>query len=135
MKLIDFNWTPSDRQLRQFAVICLFALPLVGWFWGGGTVVVGVLAGVGLVFAVVGWFLPITIKPVFLVLTMVATPIGIVIGEFTLLLVYFGVFLPIGLCFLIVRRDGLQLKMDRQCKTYWQTKPQPKSAKSYYRQS
>ena len=40
MKLIEINWQPTDRQLRQFGVICLVALPALGWLWGGGTTIV-----------------------------------------------------------------------------------------------
>ena len=135
MKLVEINWTPSDRQLRQFGVICLVALPLVAWLWGGGTQVIAGTAVAGLVLAIAGWFVPRTIKPIFLLLTIVATPIGMVIGEFAMMAIYFGVFLPIGLIFRLIGRDALQRTIDRDQKTYWQPKEQPKDAASYYRQS
>lgn len=31
MRLVQMDWHPQDRQLRQFGIICLLALPLVGW--------------------------------------------------------------------------------------------------------
>ena len=30
MSLIEINWSPSLKQLRQFGVLCLVALPLLG---------------------------------------------------------------------------------------------------------
>jgi hypothetical protein len=135
MRLVETNWNPDNRQLRQFGVICLLALPLVGWLWFGIHAIVGWLAAVGLAMAVLGIVLPRAMKPIFVALMIVATPIGMVFGEFAMLLVFFGVFLPIGLIFRLAKRDALQLKLDRQQKTYWQTKRQPRNLASYYRQS
>ena len=135
MSLIEFNWQPTDRQLRQFGVISLFALPAVAWLWGGGTSVVMTLAAVGLLIAVVGMAVPKLLKPVFLVLAMVATPIGMVVGELAMLVIYYGVFLPFGLVFRIAKRDSLQLKLNRDSDSYWETKKQPVNVGSYYRQS
>ena len=89
----------------------------------------------GLVLALVGVVAPKAIKPVFLALTVVTTPIGMVLGKVVMLLVYMGVFLPIGIIFRLTRRDALQLKLDRQARTYWQPKQQPRDVSSYFRQS
>ena len=121
--------------MRQFGIICLVALPLVGWFWGGGPVIVGWLGAIGLVLALAGVVLPKTLKPCFLALTLVAAPIGLVIGELAMLLIYVAVFLPIGIVFRCIGRDALQLKADSQAATYWQVKRQSGSVTSYYRQS
>lgn len=135
MALVELNRHPSDRQLRQFAVICLAALPLLGWIWGSGPAVLGLLAALGAILAIAGVVAPVVVKPIFLTLSIVAVPIGIVIGEFALLLIYFGVFLPLGLVFRIMRRDALQLTPDRKRSTYWQTKKRPTDVSSYYRRS
>ena len=135
MKLIEFNWQPTDRQLRQFGVICLVALPAVGWLWGGGTATVALLGVIGLLLAITGMVLPTVLKPVFLALTIVATPIGMVIGELAMLMIFFGVFLPFGLVFRFVQRDALQLRLDRNRDSYWEAKKQPANTASYYRQS
>ena len=135
MKLIEFNWQPTDRQLRQFGVICLFALPTVAWLWGGGTTLVITLALVGLLLAIVGMAVPSGLKPVFLALTIAATPIGMVVGELAMLAIYFCVFLPFGLVFRLAKRDSLGLRLDQDCHSYWQAKKQSASNASYYRQS
>jgi hypothetical protein len=135
MKLIEFNWRPADRQLRQFGVICLIALPALAWLWGGGTTVVMTFALAGLLLAVAGMAVPTALKPVFLALTIVATPIGMVIGELAMLTIYFGVFVPFGLVFRLAKRDSLQLRLDRDKESYWEAKKQPANIASYYRQS
>jgi len=135
MAIVEINWNPTTRQLRQFGVICLFALPLLGWIWGAELSTLRQLGLAGLAIALVGLVAPKAIKPVFLALTVVTTPIGMVLGELVMLLVYMGVFLPIGMIFRLKKRDALQLKLDRHAKTYWQPKRQPRGASSYYRQS
>ena len=135
MKLVEVNWDPTNRQLRQFGGLCLLALPLVSWLWGGDEQIVGILAMVGLLLAIAGFACPRTVKPAFIGLTVVAAPIGFLIGELAMLLVYLGVFLPIGLVFRVLNRDALQLKSDRRSKTYWQAKKPPGNAADYYRQS
>lgn len=135
MKFVEINWNPSDRQLRQFGAISAVALPAIAWFWGGGQAIIMAGAVIGLAMAVTGWFRPRSIKLIFVGLTIVAIPIGIVVGELAMLAIYFLVFLPIGLAFRIVGRDNLQLRTDRTAITYWQSKKQPAGAASYYRQS
>ena len=117
MTLVEINWKPTDRQLRQFGIICLIALPLVGWIWGATPLVLGALVTIGLLLAVAGVAIPKALKPVFLALTILATPIGIVIGEVVMLLIYFGVFLPMGLVFRLLKRDALQIKRDQHATT------------------
>ncbi len=135
MKLIEINWNPSHRQLRQFGFVCMIALPLIVWIWGGSWQLIGTLAGIGLAIAAVGLFVPMALKYLFLGLSIIAIPIGLVIGELATMLIYFGVFLPIGLVFRIMSRDALQMKLNRNATTYWQPKKQPSGPTSYYRQS
>ena len=126
MSIVEINWRPSDRQLRQFGVIACLALPLIGWLWSGGTLaVVGWCAVAGGVLGGVGLWRPRYLKPVFVVLTLVVLPIGMLLGEVALLVIYFGVFLPIGLIFRLIRRDALQLTFQPTAKTYWQAKKPP----------
>ena len=134
MKLIQANWDPAPRQLRQFGVTCLLVLPLVGWLWGVPPTVLATLAGGGLLVALAGFVVPAAVKPLYLVLMVVTAPIGMILGELAMLTIYFGLFLPMGLIFRLAGRDALQLKLDRTRPSYWQSKPQPRHVSSYYRQ-
>src|SRR5579872_4757848 len=142
MKLIDVNWNPTDRQLRQFGVACLIFLPLIGWLTTGkphtleaaNLPVLCGLATFGLLLVVIAVIKPRLIKPLFLAASVAAMPIGLVVGELVLLLVFFGIFLPIGLIFRLIGRDALQRRLDRNAQSYWQPKAQPRDAGSYYRQ-
>lgn len=135
MSLIEMNFQPTRRQLRQFGGICLIALPALGWFWSGDPAVMATLGAVGLLLAAASWLVPRWILPLFIGLILVTVPIGMVVSEVAMFLIYVIVFLPIGILFRVVSRDRLQLKIDRKASTYWQPKRQPSSVGSYYRQS
>jgi hypothetical protein len=135
MPLFELNRQPTTRQLRQFGAMCLVALPLVGWLWGGSGLTLGILAAIGLVLAALGGVAPRALAPVFVGLSLVTIPIGLVIGELILLMIYFGLLLPIGLAFRLIGRDALELTVDRSAPTYWRMKRQPDDVARYYRQS
>ena len=135
MPLIEINRDPTDRQLRQFGVVCLFVLPLLGWWWGAERTTLGWIAVVSGAIAVTALTRPKFVKPLFVGLSLLTAPIGIVMGEVALLLIFLTVFLPIGLFFRLTRRDALQLKLNRETKSYWQTKPPARDPASYFRQS
>ncbi len=134
MKLIAINRNPSARQLRQFAALCIVALPLLVWLWGGSSQGIRIAGVTGLLSGIAGLVRPSLIKPIFLLLMYLTAPIGIVMGELILMLIYFVVFLPIALLFRISGRDALRLRGDPKAKSWWIVRGQPRSAAGYYRQ-
>ena len=98
------------------------------------SVAVIALLSIGLLSGLVACFAPRWLKPVFIGLSLLSAPIGMVVSEITLLLMFALVFWPIGLCFRLLRRDALQLAVVPKTNTYWRPKAQPKSVSSYYRQ-
>lgn len=135
MALVTINWKPTDRQLRQFGLICLLALPTIGWIWShGNRSVTLILAAVGVVAAAIGMLFPRALKPVFIGLSVLTIPIGMVVGELAMALIFFGAFVPIALLFRLLKRDRLQLKANKNTRSYWLEKPQPQEAASYFRQ-
>lgn len=133
--LVEINWEPTNRQLRQFGLAALIALPLSGWLWSGGNLTVSaVLASAGAALTIAALVRPRWLRPAFIALSLIAAPIGIVVGEVVLALIYVGLFLPIGTAFRLIGRDVLQRNLDRQRASYWEDKTQPPSVASYYRQ-
>jgi hypothetical protein len=142
VRLVEFNWKPTDRQLREFGVGALVLLPLAGWMATGrplsfeamnrplmaGLVVAGaVLCGLGFVF-------PKAVKPIFLGLSLAAFPIGLVVSELVLVVIYFGLFLPVSLVFRLIGRDALDRKFDATAASYWTRKRQREDVSQYFRQ-
>ena len=154
MRLIEINWKPDDRQLRQFGLIAFFALPLLGWFFTSQTSIVAwlirsrplmwdpgnltaiaILGMIGTVMGVMGCWRPQSLRLIFLVVSLAAIPIGMVIGELVVAMIYFGVFMPVALLFRLVGRDALQREFDPSATSYWQPKAQFADVRRYYRQS
>ncbi|MFG0265443.1 MAG: hypothetical protein ACF8AM_09875 [Rhodopirellula sp. JB055] len=110
-------------------------LPLLAWLSIGSLPAIIIAAGIGIVVGILSWTAPKLISPLFIGLMLITFPIGIVLGELVMLVIYMSVFLPMGIAFRLFGRDRLQRRIDRNCKSYWSPKKQPKSAASYYRQS
>ncbi|MCR4415167.1 MAG: SxtJ family membrane protein [Thermoguttaceae bacterium] len=133
MSLANFEWNPRPRQLRQFAATALVVFPCIAWLWGSGQIG-WTLATAGMFWSGLGLACPAVVKPLYLVLSAVALPIGWVMGEVLLALVYCLVFVPVGLTMRMIGRDPLQRRFDREAATYWQPKKPPAGPSSYLRQ-
>ena len=151
--MISINWKPEDRQLRQFGLIALFALPIIGWIFtsetrifgwifsdaslvwhSGNLTVIGILAAIGAVCGVLALVRPQLLKPIFLLLSLITIPIGLVVGEVVLGLTYFLLFVPIGLFFRLIGRDSLERKLAPEAETYWKPKKKISDPARYFRQ-
>src|SRR5579875_2933543 len=112
MRWSDIPFAPDSRTLRQFAALWVA-------FFGGIAAWQGLVRGrVGLALAMaalaivggLGLIRPRLIRPVFVSWMVLAFPIGWAVSLLTLGLVYYGLFLPIGLAFRLAGRDALQLR-------------------------
>ena len=145
MSAISLNLKPTDRQLRQFGLIAFVALPLLGWVFSGKptpetwrtghTTIIGALASVGTTLAVLALLKPRVLKWLFVGACVAAFPIGFVVGEIVVLLIFLLGFVPMALIFRLIKRDALDRNLDRSCESYWQPKQPARNASSYYRQS
>ena len=135
MKLVEMNWQPNDRQLRQFAAAAVAVALLIGWNlstdnltpFSSSWAVSGLIAGIGLL-------KPQTLRWLYVACSLVTMPIGMVVSELVLLSVFCGVFLPMGLFMRVIRRDALRLNLERKSESYWTKKHQPRNAPSYFHQ-
>ena len=104
------NWKPSERQLRQFACLCVLLFPLIAWLWSASGWGIAVAAILGVFLGVVGFLRPRWLQPVFLGLMLITIPIGFVVGEISLLCIYGGVFVPLATLFRLRGRDRLGIR-------------------------
>jgi hypothetical protein len=136
--MIEIQWNPERKQLRQFAGIWFPAFcGLIGWMvgaksghWGAvqaGWVVGGLLSAAGIVY-------PPAIRPIFVGLILLTYPIGWVFSHLLLGAIYYLLFLPIGLVLRITGHDPLQLKPPPG-NTLWKTPVGKTDSASYLRQS
>lgn len=137
MAMIDLNLDPNKKELRQFSIALIVATALVGgllWWklgpnpWSKGLWIGGPVAGL------LGLTIPIAIKPLFIGLSVVAYPIGLVLGTVALGLVYYLMVTPIGLVFRLLGRDPLQRKLDPAAASYWIERKQTRGVGRYFQQ-
>ncbi|MCP4201141.1 MAG: hypothetical protein GY769_04325 [bacterium] len=135
--MIDLNLNPNKKELRQFSVALIAATAVVGgllWWklgpnpWSQGLWIGGPIAGL------LGLAVPIAIKPLFIALSVVAFPIGIVVGTIALALVYYLMITPIGLIFRLIGRDPLHRGFDPSSTTYWIARRQSRGVGRYFQQ-
>ena len=134
MALLEINLQPSDRQLRQFGMLSLVLMPFIVWLWTASLTAFAWAFGVGLILCGLGLWRPVLLKPVFLGLIILTLPIGLVVGELAMLLIYFGLFLPMAIVFRMLGRDPLQRRLTPEKETFWQPRPRPAGSRSYFRQ-
>ncbi len=135
MAIFEINTQPADRQLMQFGLICVVAIPVAVWMWGGqsSALIVGGIAGVAL--GLVGLISPGSLKPVFVGLVFLTFPLGLIVGELIMLTIYFGLFLPMALMFRMIGRDALQRRTSTDAVSFWSARTSPTSVRKYYQQS
>ncbi len=123
MALMKLNNQPSIRELRQFACLwgpgfCLVLGIILSWQSGIGRGVMALWV-CALLLAAVGYVAPIAVRPVFRVLNYLAFPIGWCVSHLVLVVIYYGVFTPVGLIMRLAGRDPLERTFDNTVTTYW----------------
>jgi hypothetical protein len=136
MALVEINWNPSRRELKQFGLLWVVFFGLIGayclWFRDSRTAaaVFWVIAAAGLV----GLVAPGTLRPVYILWMAVALPIGWVISHLILLATYYLVFTPVGLLMRLVGYDPLNRRIDREAKSYWTQHDSGVETAQYFKQ-
>ncbi len=145
--MIKINLKPDRRVLEQFAWIALFAFPLLGgfftrgdarffqlWLWNWSHPAVLVLAAVGAVqrLALLAGIKHLSLG-LYVVMTLVAFPIGFVVSHLMMLVIYYLVITPIALVFRVMGRDVLGRRLEPQRASYWTERSKPRDAASYFK--
>lgn len=135
--MIQPTWHPTRKDLRVFGYVSLaafgllgallrvqFGLPTLGW----------VIWGLGLYGAVAATLAPFRVYPLYLLVTVVTLPIGLVLSNVILGLIYFGLVTPLAWGLRLTGRDPLRLEKP-QGATFWISRDAQPDPASYYRQS
>jgi hypothetical protein len=136
MAMIDINWNPDKRELRQFAGMWLVFFGAIGGYLfsksgmaGWGPVVGAVAALVGLP----GLLLPQIMKPIYVVWMTAAFPIGWTISHLLLGVIFYSIVTPIGLTLRLFGYDPMHRKFEPEAATYWSERPEDTDTSRYFR--
>ncbi len=138
MSLIEINWHPNHKELRNFALIGLIASALI-------SLILYLVGGLSIRWAVVifvaGFIIFLTslisiklTRIIYLSLTLVTLPIGWVVSFLLLAGFYFLLLTPLGLLFRLIGRDALCRRFDSNVKSYWLIRKSPKNPDRYFHQ-
>jgi hypothetical protein len=146
MAAIDLNLNPEPRTLRQFGFLACAAFALLGALalWRGGLfgldfgaalrpVAFG-LFGLGALSALLSLVAPRANRPLWVALTLVAYPIGLVVSYLLMGFLFFGILTPVNLVFRLIGRDALRRGFDRDATTYWIERSGEVPLERYFRQ-
>jgi len=135
--MITPQWRPDERQLRQFAWVSLVGFPVLGallWRAHGTALPATVLSAFGVLVWLVGLLEPKRIRIVYVTLLAISVPIGWVVSNLLLRVVFYGVVTPLGLVFRLTGRDALSLRRP-QGSSHWRDLEASEDAASYFRQA
>jgi len=135
------NFHPEPRVLRQFAVFAVVGLPLLAglilrlchaFSWTHPALLAAAAVGVlQLVLHLARVEAPS--RWLYVTLTIVALPIGFVLSQVLMALIYYLVMTPIGLVFRLIGRDVMGRKRDPQQKSYWHDRGPARKPSTYFR--
>ncbi len=135
--MIKIDWNPPEKMLRQFGWISLVGFGIfaaIAWFRFDSQPVATTFAAVAVLAPIIGMICPKLLKPLYVGLSLVTFPIGLVVSNLVLLLIFLLVFTPVALIFRLFGRDELRLRLDRTATTYWRKyDPDRRKPASYYR--
>jgi len=140
--MIKLDLNPGYGQLKQFAFIAVLGLPLIalmvlkfsgyGWAWSHTAVLTMLGVGVFQLLAFLAGSKPLT-RAIFVVLMIVALPIGFVLSHVLMAAIYYLVMTPIGLVFKLIGRDAMGRKPDPKMRSYWHDRGPARSPASYFK--
>ena len=137
MALIEINYTPSRRELRQFAGIWFPAAAAVisCWVWqlSDATAAIYVLTA-ALAAGAVGVVRPTWFRYVYIGWMVAAFPIGWTVSHLVLAATYYLLFTPLGLAMRLFGRDCMRRNIDLSASTYWMVRKERSDSDRYFRQ-
>jgi hypothetical protein len=128
---------PDSRTLRQFAwgwVIFFGALAICKYAIQHHTKPAIALAITAVVGLLVSWLLPAVFRWIFVVWMVLAYPIGWIISQVALALMFYFIITPVALIFRVTGRNRLRRFKPANATTYWITKEMPADVRRYFRQ-
>ena len=137
MSLVQIEYNPSPTQLKVFGAAWLVffgALGGVVLHRGGLGGLVATVWLAALVIPAIGWPVPRFMRLIYIGMSLLAFPLGLVVSYIVLAVVYYCVFTPIGLLLRSVGYDPMERRYDRTAESYWVSRRGAANLRRYFRQ-
>jgi hypothetical protein len=145
-KLVEINFRPGERTLRQFGWIALGGFGLLalcawqGWLvfrhglgaWRDAVTLA--LAGLGLLSAAFSLVFPRANAALFIGLSVVAFPIGFVLSYVIMATLFYVVIAPVGFVMRLFGMDPMDRRFLPGAPTYWLDARPPRAKADYFKQ-
>ncbi len=114
------NIKSSSKDLRSFGItFSIISLIIASFlYFSNALELFKIFTYIGLVFIVLGYIIPIALKPLYFVWMIIAIILGWVMTRVILSIVFYLVITPIGIITRILGEDFLSLK-NSETKSYW----------------
>lgn len=136
--MTEIHTDPSPRELRWFGLALLAFFTILGGIlryhlgpnpWSRGLWIAG------LVVTVLYYGIPPLRRPTFVAWSYLTYPLGWLLTQLVLLVVYYGVLTPIGLLRRLAGADPMQRKLEPDRDSYWERRREPRAdPERYFRQ-
>ena len=138
MALIEVDWNPKRRQLRQFAglfVIFAGVLGTLAWFGDRPAWVAPTFWAVGALVGLLGLAAPPAVRPVWVAMMAVALPIGFVVSTILMTVIFFLVLTPTGFVMRLAGYDPMRKDTAAgRHESFWIERPRVTDVQHYFRQ-
>lgn len=147
MPLVEINWTPDARTLKNFGFICVVFLMVAGaWIFlrhsflffdfveNTAIRAACTLWGIACVFFIASVVYSKAMYPIYLALVTISLPIGFVVSHIAMAFLYYCIFTPFGVVFKIMKRDVLERKFESDRQSYWVKRNRETDRQRYFRQ-
>lgn len=131
--MLEINRNPSKGDLRWFGLILGVVLFVIGR-GSYPSLASTIIWTVAAVFVVVYYAIPPARTPLFVGFMYAVFPIGWVVSNAILVVVYYLVMTPIGLVMRLVGRDPMERKLRPDLPTYWEERPGEEDPLRYFKQ-
>ena len=137
MSLVRIDYNPSRTQLKVFGaawLVCFGALGGVVLHRAGSGGLVATVWLAAIVVPSIGWCAPGFMRLVYIGMSLLAFPLGLVVSYLVLAVVYYCVFTPIGLLMRSVGHDPMERRYDHTAESYWVARRGADNLRRYFRQ-
>ncbi|MCX6866232.1 MAG: SxtJ family membrane protein [Verrucomicrobia bacterium] len=137
MQWSDIPFNPSRKVLRQFAalgLVCFLALGAREVFFSNQLMLGLALGFVAVLVGLTGLVRPALLRRIFVAWMVVVFPIGWLISQLILVMLYFLVLTPVAWILRLRGRDLLGRTPTPGRESYWEPKQLPLDPRSYFRQ-